>query len=159
MELALQQLIEAIGLSVSQAQQTIENHSLGRFFDYFKGTGLSSDALNGSAQGGQFEPKTVKISMPCQEDISKNEMYDVPLVALTNHRQVHLDKVTVNIRTRLQSDEHNNVTADMTAPLSNGCSSPDGPEKNVCDEITLTFNIGDRSEGLSRVVQNITKII
>ncbi len=162
MELDIQKLIEAVGLSVSQAQQTIENHSLGRFFDYFEDTHLSADSGSVTDQQNkppQFEPKSVKISMPCQEDISKNKMYDVPLVILTHHRQVHLDKVTVKIRTRLRSDEHNKVTADMTAPAPGDCSQPDEPNENICDEINLTFNVDNCSEGVSRVVQNITKII
>lgn len=164
MELDIQRLIESIGLSVSQAQQTIEDHSLDRFFDYFNGGGIPAGDTNGSAESEQgtspqFKPKTVKISMPCQNDISKNEMSDVPLVTLTQHRQVHLDKVTVKIRTKLQSDENGSVTADMAAPILNDCSSPDKPIDNVYDEINLTFNIDDHSEGLSRVIQNITKTI
>lgn len=166
MELSIRQLIEAIGTSVSDAQQTIEYHSMERFFDFFQPSqpNMAVNSINGinlDENGGDtLEPKTVKIALPCQDDITKTEAADVPLAALTQHRQVHLDKVTVKIKTRLQSDDNSNIMADMTAPIPNNGSSPDNSESSdVLSEINLEFNVDERSEGLSRVVQNMTKTL
>lgn len=164
MELSIRQLVEAIGTSVSDAQQTIEYHSMDRFFDFFQPSQqyMSVNSIGGVENGGSdtLEPKTVKIALPCQDDITKTEATDVPLAALTQHRQVHLDKVTVKIKTRLQSDDSGSIMADMTAPIPNNGSSPDNSESSdVLSEINLEFNVDDRSEGLSRVVQNMTKTL
>lgn len=156
-------LIESIGTSVSKAQQGIEQHSIERFFDYFKNPNANTQAsndLNAAPQG--FEPITAKVVMPCSDDISKTAPVEIPLVALAHHRQVHLNKVTVKVKTRLTSDAGGNIVADINAPILNAANSNDTSEA-VSDEntgeIELVFNVTDSSEGLSRVVQNISKTI
>lgn len=156
-------LIEAIGTSVSKAQQGIEQHSIERFFDYFQNPntvmGASNDT-NDALQG--FEPITAKVALPCTDNLSKTAPVDIPLVALAHHRQVHLNKVTVKVKTRLTSDNSGSVMADINAPVSNAANSPEDTEAVSNDdvgEIELVFNVTDSAEGMSRVVQNISKTI
>lgn len=156
-------LIETIGTSVSKAQQGIEQHSLKRFFDFFEkpNTDMSeSNDANNELQG--FEPITAKVVMPCSDNIAKAAPVEIPLVALAHHRQVHLDKVKVRVKTRLTSDNSGSVMADINAPIFNAANSPEDTENVSGDdisEIELVFNVTDSTEGLSRVVQNISKTI
>lgn len=156
-------LIEAIGRSVSKAQHGVEQHSIERFFDYFTNKDMvmgASNDMDGSSSG--FEPITARIVMPCSDDLSKTAPVDVPLVAFANHRNVHLSKVTVKVKTRLSTDSGGNVTADINAPVLNAANSPEdanAPSDSETSEIELVFNVSDSAEGLSRVVQNISKTI
>lgn len=156
-------LIEAIGTSVSRAQQSIEQHSIERFFDYFQNPNAvmsASNDTNALPQG--FEPITARVVMPCLDNIAKTAPVDIPLVALANHRQVHLDKVTFKVKTRLTSDNSGNITADINAPVLNAANSPEDTAAASNDdvgEIELVFNVTESSEGMSRVVQNISKTI
>lgn len=153
-------LIEAIGTSVSKAQQRIEQHSIERFFDYFSESGVKSASNDLSETQPNFKPVTTKVVMPCSSDISKTETVDVPLVALASHRQVHLDKITVKVRTRLTAD-NSCISADINAPSndSNYPGKTDGENADRMDEIELVFNVSESSEGVSRVVDNISKTI
>lgn len=151
MQLSLDELIASVGKSISAAQGAIEEHSLERFFDYFE-TSQPNDLMTAS-----LKPKTISMLLPSQEDISKSAQVDIPLSALAHHRQVSLDKVTVKVKVRLESSS-DRLMADMGAPVSNECSDSNDSEENV-GEINLTFNVGDSSEGVARVVQNITKTI
>lgn len=156
-------LIETIGTSVSKAQQGIEQHSIKRFFDFFENPNKAMTESNDAdieLQG--FEPITAKVVMPCSDNIAKTAPVEIPLVALAHHRQVHLDKVKVRVKTRLTSDNSGNVMADINAPILNAANSPEDTETVSGDdigEIELVFNVTDSTEGLSRVVQNISKTI
>ena len=100
--------------------------------------------------------------MPCSDNITKVAPVEIPLVALAHHRQVHLDKVKVRVKTRLTSDNSGSVMADINAPIFNAANSPEDTETVSGDdvgEIELVFNVTDSTEGLSRVVQNISKTI
>lgn len=151
MQLSLDELIASVGRSISAAQGAIEEHSLARFFDYFETS--QQNGLGGEA----LKPKTISMLLPSQEDISRPAQVDIPLSALAHHRQVSLDKVTVKVKARLESS-NDRLMADMSAPVSNECSDPSASQEDV-GEINLTFNVGDSSEGVARVVQNITKMI
>lgn len=155
-------LIESLGTSVSKAQQGIEQHSIERFFDYFQNPNTVMTASNDMGDAPQgFEPITAKVVMPCPDNITKTAPVEIPLVALANHMQVHLNKVTFKVRTRLTSDNIGNVMADINAPVLNAANSPEDTEAangNV-GEIELVFNVTESSEGMSRVVQNISKTI
>lgn len=159
----IHRLIETIGTSVSKAQQGIEQHSIKRFFDFFETPNnamTESNDVDIELQG--FEPITAKVVMPCSDNIAKAAPVDIPLVALAHHRQVHLDKVKVRVKTRLTSDNNGNVMADINAPIFNAANSPEDTETVSGDdigEIELVFNVTDCTEGLSRVVQNISKTI
>lgn len=162
----IQNLIETIGTSVSRAQQGIEQHSIKRFFDFFEipNRGMDeSDASDDSYRGPQiFEPITTKVALPCSDDIARTAPVEIPLVALAHHRQVHLDKVKVKVKTRLTSDNNGNVMADINAPILNAAIPPEDTETVSGDdigEIELVFNVTESTEGLSRVVQNISKTI
>lgn len=163
MQLSIQDLIASVGQSVSEAQQTIENHSIRRFLDFFETamqTSATDDANDAAAAVASLKPKTIKMSLPSSDDLSKSRDVHIPLPALAHHRQVHLDKVTVKIKTRLTPDNGGNMMADMGAPVSSECPNPgssDGDDEY--GEINLVFNVVDSSEGVSRVVQNITKTI
>lgn len=156
-------LIEAIGTSVSKAQHGIEQHSIERFFDYFKNPNMvmtASDDADSVPQG--FEPITAKVVMPCSDNISKTAPVEIPLVALVHHRQVHLNKVTVKVKTRLTSDNSGSVMADINAPVFKAANSPEDTEtasNGDVGEIELVFNVTDSTDGISRVVQNISKTI
>lgn len=156
-------LIETIGISISKAQQGIEQHSIKRFFDFFENSNMVMSELNDAnidLQG--FEPITAKVVMPCSDNIAKVAPVEIPLVALAHHRQVHLDKVKVRVKTRLTSDNSGSVMADINAPIFNAANSPEDTETAFGDdvgEIELVFNVTESTEGLSRVVQNISKTI
>lgn len=156
-------LIETIGTSVSEAQHGIEQHSLLRFFDFFKNPNTAtteSNDVNSEAQ--RFEPITAQVVMPCSDNIAKTAPVDIPLVALAHHRQVHLNQVTVRVKTQLTTDNNGSVMADINAPIFNAANPPEGTEAVSGDdigEIELVFNVTDSAEGLSRVVQNISKTI
>lgn len=151
MQLSLDELIASVGRSISAAQGAIEAHSLERFFDYFET--MQSNGLGGES----LKPKTISMLLPSQEDMSRQAQVDIPLSALAHHRQVSLDKVTVKVKARLESGS-GRVMADMGAPISNESTDPTASQEDV-GEINLTFNVGDSSEGVARVVQNITKTI
>ena len=163
MQLSIQDLIASIGCSVSEAQQTIENHSMQRFFDFFEAdmqTDAANDANDADTPTASLKPRTIKMSLPSSDDLSKSCDVNIPLPALAHHRQVHLDKVTVKVKTRLTTDSSGKMMADMGAPVSNECSTPntsDGDDEY--GEINLVFNVSESSEGVSRVVQNMTKTI
>ncbi len=156
-------LIETIGTSISKAQQGIEQHSIKRFFDFFENPNAAmSESNDASIELRGFEPITAKVVMPCSDNIAKAAPVEIPLVALAHHRQVHLDKVTVRVKTRLTSDNSGSVMADINAPIFNAANSPEDTENVSRDdmgEIELVFNVTDSTEGLSRVVQNISKTI
>lgn len=153
MQLSISELIASIGCSVSEAQHTIENHSVQRFFGYF------DTVSSPNSDGNVLSPKTVKMSLPSGEDITKTCDIDIPLPALAGHRHVSLERVTVKINTRLSADEGGSIVADMGAPImSEGASAPDGRLGDY-GEINLVFNVGDSPEGVARAVQNITKTI
>lgn len=156
MQLSISDLIASIGCSVSEAQHTIENHSVQRFFGYFDAIG-SPDS--DGAEEHVLSPKTVKMSLPSSEDIAQNCSVNIPLPALAGHRQVSLEKVTVKINTRLTTDDSGSVLADMGAPVaSEGAAAPPNGSGDY-GEINLVFNVGDSPEGVARAVQNITKVI
>lgn len=161
MEMDVHKLIETIGISVAKAQQGIEQHSILNFFDYFThNDSANSNGLNNTPEG--YKPITEKMILPCIDDINKNAAVEIPLVALAHHRQVHLDKITVRLKTRISSNSSGAVMADIDAPVSNLAHSPDKSEEKLDDktgEIELVFSVSESSEGLSRVVQNITKTI
>lgn len=156
-------LIETIGTSVSKAQQGIEQHSIKRFFDFFETPNRSMDESDDSSSESRiFEPITTKVALPCSDDIAKTAPVEIPLVALAHHRQVHLDKVKVRVKTRLTSDNNGRVMADINTPVLNAAIPPEDTETISGDdigEIELVFNVTDSAEGLSRVVQNISKTI
>lgn len=155
-------LIEAIGTSVSRAQQGIERHSIERFFEFFQNPNVMSASNDNGNELPGFEPITAKVVMPCSDNIAKTAPVEIPLVALAHHRQVHLNKVTVRVKTRLTSDNSGSVMADINAPVFNAANSPENPETASTDdvgEIELVFNVTESAEGMSRVVQNISKTI
>lgn len=158
----IESLIEALGTSVSKAQQRIEQYSIERFFDYFQNpntpVGASGDTDN-PPQG--FEPITAKVVMPCSDNIARTAPVEIPIVALANHRQVHINKVAFKIKMRLTSDSSGNIMADINAPVLNTANSTGDTEAANGDasEIELVFNVAESSEGMSRVVQNISKTI
>lgn len=160
MQLSIQDLIASIGRSVSEAQHTIENHSMQRFFDFFETDAQTDDANDADAAAVSLRPRTIRMSLPGSDDLSKFRSVDIPLPALAHHRQVHLDKVTVKVKTRLQPDNNGNMMADMGAPVTKGCQpSDDSDGGDEYGEFDLVFNIRDSAEGIARVVQNITKTI
>lgn len=154
MQLPLDELIASLGCSVSSAQQRIENHSLSRFFEFFE-TAVRSGESNSTEA---LSPKTITMSLPRSDDLSKTCDTAIPLPALAHHKNVHLDKVTIKLRTRLNEGDDKIIMADMDAPSTNECDTQD-PLSDSCAEINLTFSVSDSSEGVSRVVQNITKTI
>ena len=163
MQLSIQDLIASVGQSVSEAQQTIEIQSIQRFLDFFE-TDMHTSATNNANDTDtatvSLKPRTIKMSLPSSDDLSKSCDVNIPLPALAHHRQVHLDKVTVKVRTRLTPDDNGNMMADIGAPVSSECSNPGSSDSDdEYGEINLVFNVSDSSEGVSRVVQNITKTI
>ncbi|MFG6358046.1 MAG: DUF2589 domain-containing protein [Acetatifactor sp.] len=159
----VQSLIETIGTSVSEAQQGIEQHSIKRFLDYFQRPDAAmavSDQEASEPQG--LAPITEKMVLPCSDNIGRSAPVEVPLVALAHHRQVHLDKVTVRVKTRLSSDGNGSVMADINAPVlraANALEDSEGVSGDDVGEIEMVFHVTDSAEGLSRVVQNISKTI
>ena len=158
----IQTLIETIGTSVSMAQQGIERHSLEKFFEYFQQPELMANSEGELNEPQGYKPITAKVAMPSGDNISKQTIVDVPLVSLISHRQVQLDKVVVKVKTRLSSDNYGNIEADINVPVSNTANTLDGAEAPVNSEkaeVELVFNVRDSAEGLSRVVQDISKTI
>lgn len=162
----LHNLIETIGTSVSRAQQGIERHSLQRFFDYFQKPDEIMNVLD-NADGelreyASVSAKTAKVELPCSDNIERTASAEIPLVALVHHRQVHLDKVTVKVRTRLSSDSGGRVMADINAPVFNAANAleeSEGVSHDDTAELELVFHVTESAEGLSRVVQNLSKTI
>lgn len=165
MELSIQDLIESIGSAVSQAQLNIEKHSIYSFFDYFNEQKVSS-ADNTDTVSVNLTPKTAAVALPSSNDLNTTTLVNVPLVSLVQHRQVTLDKVTVKLKPCLYADDDKTIRADMNAPAFHetaSSESSDNLSKIHVDphqsEIELVFQLSDSAEGLSRVVQNITKIL
>lgn len=173
MEFEVGKLIESIGISVSEAQQGLENHALQRFLHYFEAASCRNPSpgnepcrwdvkniLSKERETQVIEAAAVKILMPCEDDLSEKRVVEVPLVTLANHMQVQLDKVTVKVKARLFTDSAGSVRMDINAPVSNGMSSSedseDGGESGM---IEMVFNVAGMSEGESRVVQNIQRVL
>lgn len=156
MQFSVQDLISSLGRSISAAQQTIENHALQRFFDFFE-----ADMHHGKdgEDALSYRPKTVTVSLPSVNDLTKYCDVDIPLPALAHHRQVHLDRVTVNVRTKLVPGDGGEMMADMEAPEPNDANRAKTPSDDVFGELNLVFQVGETAEGVARVVQNITKTI
>lgn len=157
-------LIETIGKSVSKAQQGIERHSIDCFFSYFQDSTAEMSAVLDDTDGEPrgLEPITAKVIIPRMDNISETAPVEIPLVALTHHRQVHLNKVSVKVKTRLTSDNSGSIMADINAPVFNAANSSEETEAVSNDdvgEIELVFNVTDSAEGMSRMVQNISKTI
>lgn len=163
-------LIDAIGTSVSDAQHRMEDYSLRHFLGYFDSGDDKNDEMNESLEeengenGREAEtrgltPITEKIFLPRSDDISQTAAVDIPLVSLVNHRQVHLNKVVVKVKTRLTSDGGDTVMADINAPIFNTANSDDdsaAQNDGNTSELELVFNVSDSAEGLSKVVQNLS---
>ncbi|MDE7293289.1 MAG: DUF2589 domain-containing protein [Oscillospiraceae bacterium] len=161
-------LITEFGKAVTNAQQKIEMNYIASFFKYFKPVKLSDEDMGENAEddtsaGSEIlKPATVKIELPCADDISHYAPVEVPLVALVHHRQVSLNKVTVRVKPRFTKDTKGGIIADMNAPVFNTANSlenTDDASRDDMGEIELVFNAADSSEGISRVVQDISKII
>lgn len=174
MELEVGKLVESIGVSVSEAQQGLENHALQRFFHYFEAVGEDNAAqrrecnsfnikniLKEDEKTPVMRPVTAKILIPCSDDLSKSAVAEIPLAALANHMQVHLDKVTVKVKTKLITDNSGSVKVDINAPVPNGMNSSDTFDDVTAESgmIEMVFHVGQMSEGESRVVQNIERVI
>ncbi len=162
MKLGINELIESIGKAVSEAQQNIELHSLYRFFNYFE-----EEAEDGERdEGGQvLSPKTAKMAVPKSDDITGTVVTEIPLLSLVPHNQVSLQQVSVKMKVCLYTDDTDEIMADMNVPARNVSASPDAAGE-VCSgattqmhEVELVYNVSEKSEGLSRVVENITKTI
>lgn len=172
----ISELIAEFGKAVSDAQQKIEMNYIDRFFDYFKPVETVESAepidadMTGNAENNTspkkktkiLEPATVKVELPCSDDISRFAPVEVPLVTLVHHKQVCLNQVTVKVKPRFTRNAEGGITADINAPVFNSASSHEKTEaasKDDIGEIELVFNVADSSEGISRVVQDISKII
>lgn len=174
MELEVGKLVEAIGASISDAQQELENHALHRFFRYFEPVSegsaqvrrgwIPNDVENGKREEWEtqlMKPATVKILVPCEDDLSKKTVVEIPVVTLANHMQVQINKVTVKVNTKFITDSAGSVKTDINAPVTNGMSSSDYPENGVNDTgmIEMVFQIAEMAEGESRVMQNIERVL
>ena len=74
-------LIEAIGTSVSEAQQGIERHSIKRFLDYFQKPDTVMAVSNEEVSEPRgLAPITEKMVLPCSDDIGRSAPVEVPLV-------------------------------------------------------------------------------
>lgn len=174
MEFEVGKLVESVGVSISEAQQGLENHALHRFFHYFKpvsGGGASpgrewipDNAENGKKEEWEtqlMEPATAKILVPCEDDLSKKTVVEIPLVTLANHMQVQINKVTVKVNTKFMTDSAGSFKMDINAPVTNGMNSSDYPENGANDSgmIEMVFQIAEMPEGESRVMQNIERVL
>lgn len=174
MEFEVGKLIESFGVSISNAQQGLENHALQRFFHYFgpvSGGNASprKEWIPGNAEYMQkeewetqlMEPATAKILMPCEDDLSKKTVMEIPLVTLASHMQVQLNKVTVKVNTKFITDSAGGVKMDFNTPVANGMNSSDHPENGANDSgmIEMVFQIAEMPEGESRVMQNIERVL
>lgn len=174
MEFEVGKLIESIGISVSKAQQGLEHHALQRFFCYF-GTASEREAAPGTECGqaairdilqkeretAAMEPEVARILMPCDEDLDRKKVVEVPLVALTDHRQVQLDKVTVKVKTKFVTDNTGGVRVDIGAPIAKGTDFSEEPEGDGagCGVIEMVFQTAGMPEGEARIVQNIERVM
>ena len=174
MEFEVGKLIESIGISVSEAQQGLENHALQRFFHYFEtapekdtcqrptcGQMRGKDLLTEEQGVPVMEPTVAKILLPCDDDLSKRKVAEIPLVTLANHMQVRLDKVTVRVKTNFLTDSAGGVRMDINGPIPksrDACENPegDGVESGM---VEMVFQVAKMPEGTSRVVQNIERVV
>lgn len=160
MQLGIGELIESIGKAVSDAQQNMEKQSLYSFFDYF-----DEAAENSNEDSMQLCPKTARVALPSSNDITETTAVEIPLLSLVHHNQVSLDQVSVKMKICLYLDEHSDIKVDMNAPIMNSALSSDNSEERrqsdqlQVHEMELVYRVSDKSEGLSRVVQDITKTI
>lgn len=180
----ISQLMEAIGTSVSEAQQNLENHATQRFLNYFgpsahphsgqavqsglpypdekqEGEAFLDEEDLGKEKIAAIRPLTTKIVMPSEEDLSKTTIVDVPLVTLANHMQMQLNQVTVKVKTKFEMDSMGAVKVDINSPVANGINSSDesGIKDSDSGMIEMVFHVSERPEGKSRVVQNIERLI
>ncbi len=155
MQLSISELIASIGCSVSEAQHTIENHSVQKFFKYFD---EADSQYSDNYKGQVLSPKIVRMSLSSADDIKRSIEVAVPLPALAAHRSVSLGSVTVKIKTGMLTDGKGGIAADIIAPSADENTAEEGGSKDY-GEISLEFNVGDSPEGIARIVQSITKTI
>ncbi len=161
MKLGMNELIESIGKAVSEAQQNVELHSLYRFFNYFE----EEPENDGRDDGGQVLcPKTAKMAVPKSDDMNGTVVSEIPLLSLVPHNQVSLKQVSVKMKVSLYTDDTNEIVADMNVPARNAPSSSEhageeGAAASQMHEVELVYQVSEKPEGLSRVVDNITKTI
>lgn len=174
MEYEVGKLVESFGAAISEAQQGLEKHALQRFFRYFEPvSGVSPQARREwnpkEAENMQKEewetqlmqPVTARILMPCEDDLSKKAVVEIPLVTLASHMQVQLNKVTVKVNTKFLTDGAGSIKMDINAPVTNGMNSSDYPDNRANDSgmIEMVYQIAEMPEGESRVMQNIERVL
>lgn len=158
MEFEICRLMEAIGKSVSEAQQNLEDHSMQRFLSYFEPV---SDRIHEQSVQRAVKPLTAQIIIPSDEDLSKTTVAEIPLVTLASHMQVHLNQVTIKVRTNFLMDESETVKVDLNKSFSNGIDSSVNSKSDNSESgmIEMVFQISEKPEGEARVVQNIERLI
>ncbi len=98
------------------------------------------------------------------DDMSGSVVSEIPLLSLVPHNQVSLKQVSVKMKVSLYTDDTNEIVADMNVPARNAPSSSEhageeGAAASQMHEVELVYQVSEKPEGLSRVVDNITKTI
>lgn len=142
----LQELIQAIGSSVQQAQKMIEHNAAHHFFNQY----FSSEPIEDSNAEQAWHPKTENVCVT-RPDGKKVNM-TVPIMTLVNHNTMALDQIRIKVNVKISVDQ-------STGNLNADVEGVDNQEGGVKNEIELTFNRNIPSEGISRVNQEAINII
>lgn len=154
----LQTLLETVGVSVQQAQKTIENDGVAQFFQYFTQeseppenivTTVSEEGVPDNKppkppkkHRKRWTPKTESIYLPASN--GKESQLEVPVVALVNHSNLGFDEIKIKMKINLKADAKRGViNADLDVS-ENG---------DTASEVELTFRKNVPSEGIARLNQ------
>ena len=162
MNLDIGELVTAIGVSVSDAQKMIENHSVTNYLSYFEAEAKGKKNSPSGSRG--LKARAVDFVLPSPQDIDDTRQISLPLVTMGHHNHLSLEKVKVKISFKAFIDAENRVVADLNVAGKRESLSADEAESAApClpehDTIELVFERNDTSEGIARLNQELVKII
>ncbi len=137
-EVKFETLVTSIGISLQNAQKTIENQNTTLYFQDYE---VQDENV--------YTPVTRRISMP-GSDPANAGIIDVPLTALQNHSSLMLDSVDINLKF---------VAGERNGDLCLGIKSAHEPDElqNEYSEMSLHFKKADTSEGIARLTDKAIK--
>lgn len=161
MDIEVGKLIESIGLSVQEAQNTLNQFSEQSFLRYFDVNDKPQENDYCSAKGNgktncaktlkEIKPKFYYFNLPQTND---NELLAVPTVALTKHSSLALNhiKIKLNVSGSVMCDQfYVNVE---TAPKKDGKI-----DSQLVHEIEMEFKCSEPAEGISRIQDSANQFI
>lgn len=139
----LDELIQAIGVSVHNAEEGIRINALSNYFKY-----MDETPSNNQENDTVYSPKMKDIVIPTLN--GKEKVIKTPIIALVNHNNMALDKVTIKLNVGLDINDKGSINATLE-----GVNTTEGGT----NEIELIFKCNTQPEGISRITQEAINLL